>query len=147
MAGALVRGLTQSGAVRPDQLQVSDVDESKLAELKRRYCVATTTDNRTVALESDIVVIAVKPQVLDRVLVPISTAFDAHTLVVSIAAGVPIALLESKLPPKARVVRAMPNTAAIALASATAIAGGSHADANDLALAKGSSMPLAFASC
>src|SRR5262249_30251649 len=57
-------------------------------------------------------------------------------LVVSIAAGVPIQALETRLPQGARVVRAMPNTAAIALAGATAIAPGAHATPDDLDVAQ-----------
>jgi pyrroline-5-carboxylate reductase len=58
------------------------------------------------------------------------------TLVVSIAAGVPLAALEARLSPGARVVRSMPNVAALALAGATAIAAGTHADEDDMKAAK-----------
>ncbi|MGH7285552.1 MAG: pyrroline-5-carboxylate reductase, partial [Polyangiaceae bacterium] len=57
-------------------------------------------------------------------------------LLISVAAGVPIEALESRLPKNARVVRAMPNTPATALAGATAIAAGSHANDDDLAAAR-----------
>jgi pyrroline-5-carboxylate reductase len=61
-----------------------------------------------------------------------SSAFTADTLLVSIAAGVPIRSIEARLPAGVRVVRAMPNTAAIALAGATGIAPGVHATERDL---------------
>ena len=82
------------------------------------------------------VVIAVKPQIVDRILAPIAAALGEGDLVVSIAAGVPIEALEARLPAGARVVRTMPNTAAIALAGATAIAPGAHATAHDLEVAR-----------
>ena len=112
------------------------MDPAKLAELGKQHGIPTTQDNESAARASQVVVIAVKPQVVDRVLGAVGNALTQDTLVISIAAGVPIALLEGKLPTGTRVVRAMPNTPAIALASATAIAGGVNASAHDLAIAK-----------
>jgi pyrroline-5-carboxylate reductase len=136
MAGALIKGLLHSGTVNPAQIQASDVREERLAELAAAHGIATTKDNAELAAWADIVVLAVKPQVIDKVMVPISKAIRPHALVVSIAAGVPIESLESRLPPGTRVVRTMPNTAAIALAGATAIAPGTHASNEDLDLAR-----------
>jgi len=136
MAGALIKGLLHSGTVDPAQIQASDVREERLAELAAAHGIATTKDNAKLAAWADIVVLAVKPQVIDKVMVPIAKAVRPHALVVSIAAGVPIESLESRLPPGTRVVRTMPNTAAIALAGATAIAPGTHASNEDLELAR-----------
>jgi pyrroline-5-carboxylate reductase len=136
MAGALIKGLLHSGTVDPAQIQASDVREERLAELAAAHGIATTKDNAKLAAWADIVVLAVKPQVIDKVMVPIAEALRPHALVVSIAAGVPIESLESRLPPGTRVVRTMPNTAAIALAGATAIAPGTHASNEDLELAR-----------
>lgn len=85
---------------------------------------------------SDVVVLAVKPQIVDRVLAAIGTGLKEGAVVISIAAGVPIEAIESRLPANARVVRSMPNTAAIALAGATAIAPGTHATPHDLTIAR-----------
>jgi pyrroline-5-carboxylate reductase len=136
MAGALIKGLLHSGTVDPAQIQASDVREERLAELASAHGIATTKDNAELAAWADIVVLAVKPQVIDKVMVPIAKAVRPHALVVSIAAGVPIESLESRLPSGTRVVRTMPNTAAIALAGATAIAPGTHASNEDLELAR-----------
>ncbi len=136
MAGALVRGLLHSGTVTPEQIRASDVKDERLSELRSVHGIETTTDNEALARWADVVVIAVKPQIVDRILAPIASAQKDGDLVVSIAAGVPIEALEARLPERARVVRAMPNTAAIALAAATAIAPGSHADAHDIQVAR-----------
>lgn len=136
MAGALIKGLLHSGTVGPTQILASDVREERLAELAGKHGIAITKDNAKLAAWSDVVVLAVKPQVIDKVMVPIASALRPHTLVVSIAAGVPIEFIESRLPPETRVVRTMPNTAAIALAGATAIAPGTHASEDDLGLAR-----------
>ena len=81
------------------------------------------------------VLLAVKPQVVDRVLDQLSSALVPDTLVISIAAGVPIDVIEARVPTSVRVARAMPNTAAIALAGATGIAPGTRATAQDIEVA------------
>ncbi len=129
MAGAFIRGLLQSGTVTADQIRASDVSEERLAELRAKHGIQVTADNEEIARWADVVVIAVKPQIVDRILAPIAAALAEGDLVISIAAGVPIEALEARLPPGTRVVRTMPNTAAVALAGATALAPGAHATA------------------
>jgi pyrroline-5-carboxylate reductase len=85
----------------------------------------------------DVVVLAVKPQVIDKTLTAIAGDIGPNHLVISVAAGVSLAAMEAKLPPGTRVVRTMPNTPATALAGATALAAGTHATGADLARAKG----------
>jgi pyrroline-5-carboxylate reductase len=136
MAGALIRGMLASKRVEVRQIAASDVRKERLEELRQEYGITTYTSNPELVAWANVVVLAVKPQVIDRVLEPLSSVFLPDTLVVSIAAGVPIRALEARLPPSVRVVRAMPNTAAIALAGATGIAPGSRATERDLELTK-----------
>jgi pyrroline-5-carboxylate reductase len=132
MAGALIRGLLASKSVTAEQIVASDVRADHLKELEAKYGIKTFSDNRELAKVSNLVVLAVKPQVIDRVLDQMADCFAPDTLLVSIAAGVPIRSLEARLPAHVRVVRAMPNTAAIALAGATGIAPGSRATKEDI---------------
>jgi len=132
MAGALIRGLLASKSVTAEQIVASDVRAEHLKELEAKYGIKTFSDNRELAAASNLVVLAVKPQVIDRVLDQTADSFGPDTLLVSIAAGVPIRSLEARLPAHVRVVRAMPNTAAIALAGATGIAPGSRATQADI---------------
>jgi pyrroline-5-carboxylate reductase len=132
MAGALIRGLLASKSVTAEQIVASDVRSEHLKELETKYGIKTFSDNRELAAVSNLVVLAVKPQVIDRVLDQMADSFAPDTLLVSIAAGVPIRSLEARLPAHVRVVRAMPNTAAIALAGATGIAPGSRATQKDI---------------
>jgi len=136
MAGALIRGLLHSSTVTADQIQASDVKEERRAELERIYGIKATDDNEALVRWADVVVISVKPQIVDRVLGSIAAGLGEGDLVVSVAAGVPIEAIEARLPSSARVIRSMPNTAAIALAGATAIAPGSHATREDLEVAR-----------
>jgi pyrroline-5-carboxylate reductase len=93
-------------------------------------------ENRELVEWADVVLLAVKPQVIDRVLDDIRPVLQPNTLIISIAAGVPIRSIEARLENGARVVRAMPNTAAIVLAGATGIAPGAHATAEDITLTR-----------
>lgn len=136
MATALIRGLLLSRTVDAAQLRASDVKAARLGELAAEFEIETTTDNAALVAWADVVVIAVKPQIVDRVLPVIAAHLKPEALVISIAAGVSIETFESELPGSARVVRSMPNTAAIALAGATAIAAGTHADDADMAVAE-----------
>jgi pyrroline-5-carboxylate reductase len=136
MAGALIRGLLLSKTVEPDQIRASDLKAERLAELREKFGIQTTDDNTAISSWADVIVIAVKPQIVDRILQPLSASLNEGDLVISIAAGVPLDALEARLPANARVVRAMPNTAAIALAGATAIAPGTHASPADLEIAR-----------
>jgi pyrroline-5-carboxylate reductase len=134
MAEALARGLLEAGATSTAALRVSDPDALRRAHLSARYGIETTADNAAIAAWSDLLVLAVKPQVMDRALQSIVSALRPSALVVSIAAGVSTASIERALP-NARVVRAMPNAAAMVLAGATAVAAGSLAGHEDLELA------------
>jgi pyrroline-5-carboxylate reductase len=136
MASALVRGLLSSKTLRSDQIRGSDVRAEHLAELEKTYGIKTTTDNSELLAWANVVVLAVKPQVIDRVLDQIAGDFNSDTLLISVAAGVPIRSIEARLPAGARVLRAMPNTAAIALAGATGVAPGSRATADDVKFTK-----------
>jgi pyrroline-5-carboxylate reductase len=134
MAGALIRGLLHAKACAPEQLVATDVREERLEQLRTQFGVRTTTDNAAAAHDADVVVLATKPQVFDRLLTQIAGAVRPETLVVSIAAGVPAAAIEARLPAATRVVRTMPNTPAIV--EAGAIAAGTHATPADLALVR-----------
>jgi pyrroline-5-carboxylate reductase len=136
MAAALIRGLLHSETMAADQIRASDVKAERLAELHEKYGIETSTDNDEIVRWADVIVIAVKPQIVDRILAPIAAALKPGDLVISIAAGVPIEAFESRLPDEARVIRSMPNTAAMALAAATAISPGTHATEEDVATAK-----------
>lgn len=136
MAGALIRGLLHSATVKADQIRASDLKDERLAELRATFGIETTDDNDALVRWSDVIVISVKPQIVDRVLGAIGSGMSSGDLVISIAAGVPIDAIEARLPAGSRVVRAMPNTAAIALAGATAIAPGTHATREDVAVAR-----------
>jgi pyrroline-5-carboxylate reductase len=132
MGEALTKGLLRAGKTAPDSLVCSDPRAERREEIKQRYGVQVTGDNRAAADQADVVVLAVKPQIIDVLLEEIAPAIDARKLVISIAAGVPIGAIARKLGAGVRIVRTMPNTPALVGAGATALARGPHATEADL---------------
>ena len=135
MAEALIRGLLSAGACAPGDVWGSDPRPERCREIEAKYKIHATTDNCEVARRAAILVLSVKPQVMAAVLTEIAPSIGPKTLVVSIAAGIPLAVLEDALPGR-RVVRTMPNTPALVGAGATALAAGGHATPEDLQAAK-----------
>jgi pyrroline-5-carboxylate reductase len=136
MAEALIRGLIKGGHVAAERIIASAPRMERLDALARSYAIQITTDNCEIARKAGFIVLAVKPQILDKVLREIGDQLASGTLVVSIAAGVDTATIEEAVPDGVRVVRAMPNTPALVGAAATAISPGKHADQADLAMVR-----------
>ena len=136
MGEALISGLVLSKAAKPENIICSDIAEGLLKEIKTKYRISTTTDNIEVAKKSDIVIYATKPQILGSVLKETAAALDQSKLIISIAAGVPLAAIAAGLQKKLRLIRVMPNICAFVKESATAIAAGEFASQDDVALAR-----------
>jgi len=136
MGEALVSGLVQSKAAIPANIICSDVREEQLREVEEKYGVLTTTDNMEVITSSEIIIYCTKPQIIAAVLKETAPGLDMSKLIISIAAGVPLAAIESCLDKDLRLIRVMPNIAAFVKESATAIAAGSHVLEGDIELAK-----------
>lgn len=136
MAEALVSGLVLSQAAKPENIICSDISEDQLKNIEKKYNIQTTTDNCRVAKESEIVIFSTKPQILDKVLKETASFLDTSKLVISIAAGVPLAAIASGLHKELRLIRVMPNICAFVKESATAIAAGEYATKDDIALAR-----------
>jgi len=135
MGDALVSGLLGSGSSKPKNIICSDIRKDNLDEIKSKYKVRTTTSNIKAVSEADIVIYAVKPQLMASVLKETGKKLDMSKLVISIAAGVPLAAMESCIDKDMRLIRVMPNIAAAVKEAATAIAAGEHATKEDIALA------------
>ena len=132
MGGALLKGLLTAGRVKPGELVFSDPDPRRQEEMEK-LGVEAALDNAEV-MHSPVVVLAVKPQILRSVLEEIRDYTRPWQLVISIAAGVPLALLEEALH-NSRVIRAMPNAPLLVQAGMTALAPGSRATQEDITLA------------
>jgi len=135
MGEALISGLIVSGSSKPKSIICTDVREAKLEEIKKEYDVHTTMNNLEAVEASDIIIYAVKPQIIAAVLKETAEKLDMSKLVISIAAGVPMAAIESCLNKDLRLIRVMPNIAASVKEAASAIAAGGHATEEDIDLA------------
>jgi pyrroline-5-carboxylate reductase len=131
MAEAMIRGLIGAGVAEAGQVLASEPRRERRDELVNVYGIETTPDNTEAARRADILILAVKPQVMTRVLDEVRPHVKTSALVISIAAGIPLSVIEGHLP-RVRVVRTMPNTPALVGAGATAIAAGGHATTEDL---------------
>ena len=126
MASSLIKGLIASGH-SPQQIWVCDINQDALQTLSSTLGVNISISNEAIINEVDVVVLAVKPQVLKIVAESITTAVQSKKiLVVSIAAGVNQTSLAKWLGANVAIVRCMPNTPALVLTSATAL----HANQN-----------------
>lgn len=111
MAEALIRGMRLEGM---RDIIVSEPKEERRQYLESSYQVRTTASNQEVVAASEIIILAVKPQNMSSVLDEITAGVDEAKTVVSIAAGITLAYLQSKLK-TTRLVRVMPNTPALVL--------------------------------
>lgn len=132
MGEALISGLLGNGSTRPEQIICTDANPVKLEAMGTKYGVRTLADNIAAARAADIVIYAVKPQILAKVLRETADCLDMSKLVISIAAGVPLAAIESCLEKKLRLIRVMPNICAFVGESASAVAGGDNASREDV---------------
>jgi pyrroline-5-carboxylate reductase len=136
MAEALIKGLISAAVVEPGQIHGSDPRRERCEEMTGKFGIHTTLHNVDVVQKAEIVVLSVKPQILPQVLDEVAPHLRPQALLISIAAGTPVAAIERRLPRGTRVVRTMPNTPALVGAGATAIAAGGHATAEDLEIAR-----------
>ena len=109
MGAAMIKGLLHQGLLQPGQITAADPRAEHLSSLGERYGINITTSNLAAAEACDILVVAIKPQVMDQVLSELGGEVDHVRLVVSIVAGVPLGVLAEGLRNR-HVVRSMPNT-------------------------------------
>lgn len=134
MTEAILSRLLTQEVCSPGQVKVSDIANERLDYLVTRYQIEGFTDNIVVASSSQVLLLAIKPQIFANVAKPLASAVPTGCLVISILAGVPLGTLELAFP-ESPVVRVMPNTPATVGAGISAIAAGAHADQTHLDLA------------
>jgi len=112
MGGAMLSGWLEDG-LDPGQVLVQDPSPpQEMADLLAKYAISSASSFETLPEPPDVVLLAVKPQVMDNVLPSVAPHVGLDTLVISVAAGRSIASLRKHLPNDAAIVRAMPNTPA-----------------------------------
>jgi pyrroline-5-carboxylate reductase len=136
MGEAILKGLIAAQLIKPQQITVTDIIEVRLGYLRDTYTVQALTDNVTAVAPADLIILAVKPQDITQTIQGMASVVDDQKVVISIAAGVSTAKIESAFGKPVRVVRVMPNTPALVLAGAAGLCVGSHATPVDLEVAR-----------
>jgi pyrroline-5-carboxylate reductase len=135
MGEALIKGLIAAQAVEPRAIHATDVRAEHVRELARRYGITIAADNQALVRDTDVIVLAVKPQIMDGVLREVAASVTREKLLISIAAGVSTARLRAALGREARLIRTMPNTPALVLEGVAAIARAEHLEPGDIEVA------------
>jgi pyrroline-5-carboxylate reductase len=110
MAEALIKGLTGSRTVGPQQICAADPLADRLAFIQTTYGIHTAPDNQTLVQNAEVLVLAVKPQVAAEVLAVMAPFTGPDKLVISIVAGLTTAVMQKALAAGTRIIRTVPNT-------------------------------------
>ncbi|WP_042274848.1 pyrroline-5-carboxylate reductase [[Clostridium] dakarense] len=113
MAKAMIGGIVKSGLVNSENIISSDLNEKTLKSIKNEFNINTTTKSDEVVKNSDIVIVAVKPNIYDVVLESVKDFIDSDKIIVTIAAGKTISSIENVIGKDKKIIRTMPNTPAL----------------------------------
>jgi pyrroline-5-carboxylate reductase len=120
MASCLIGGMLAKGFPK-QQILVSEPNNASRERIASTYGVEVTEDNLSAVSSAQIILLAVKPQVMSQVAQNLASALSHQPIIVSIAAGVPVSALQSWLGEQLKIVRAMPNTPAMVQTGATGL--------------------------
>lgn len=113
MATAMIKGILNQHIFNPEQVKISDVSETALAKVKQEMGIQGSTDNKKTVEESDVLILAVKPQYYETVISEIKDDISPDQIVVTIAPGKTLAWLSECFGKNVKLVRTMPNTPAL----------------------------------
>lgn len=136
MGEALIKGLVAASVAPPEAIYASDTRLERLRALDRQYGIQLAPDNQELVRLVDVVIMAVKPQIMTPVLKEIAHVLTRRKLMISLAAGVSTGTIRAALGKEARLIRVMPNAPALVLEGATAIAKAEGLEAGDLETAE-----------
>ncbi len=131
MGEALVKGVLRAKLSSAGKIIVSDVDKKRCQILEKETGIKTTQENKKVTSGSDIIILAIKPNVMGDILEELKNDITPKHLVVSIAAGIPLSFIESFLNKGCRAIRVMPNTPCLVGETAAGYALGKKATRSD----------------
>ncbi|MDZ7697832.1 MAG: pyrroline-5-carboxylate reductase [Deltaproteobacteria bacterium] len=136
MATALIKGLIESKTYAPENLLAADCSEAAIKKISGDFGVECTPFNSDIVTESDVVVLSVKPQVIREVIENIKGGLRDNHLVISIAAGIPLKMIQDIIKKDIPLIRVMPNTPALVLHGVSALAAGPSATSAHMETAK-----------
>ncbi len=135
MATAIINGLIKNSVVPKEHINVFDINEKSLSIMREKGVNTLASSSETVS-QSDIIVLAVKPQNYEEVLLEIKNAVNESKIFVSIAAGISISYVQNTLSCKCPMVRVMPNTPLLLGKGATAVCASDNISDDDFSIVK-----------
>ncbi|XOF32641.1 MAG: pyrroline-5-carboxylate reductase [Candidatus Electrothrix sp. YB6] len=136
MGEALIRGMIESGRTAGENITVVEPINRRREYLAATYQVSSVETAEELAADSRVIILAVKPQITRPVLQQYRAHLTREHLVISIAAGIPLPLLEQGLGEDIHIIRVMPNTPALVLAGASAMSGNQNIRQEDMEIAQ-----------
>lgn len=136
MSEALVSGMLRAKVVEPASLLATDVAAARRTLFEDRFKIHVGHDNEEAVAWADVVILSVEPHILDSVCQDVRSALRQDHLIISVAAGYPLARLERVLGGDRQLVRAMPNTPSILGEGVTAVSMDPHTTAEGAQLAQ-----------
>lgn len=137
IAEAIIAGLLDANVVKSEQITVSNrANETRLQELHTKYGVKGTHNKQELLAHADVIFLAMKPKDIAEAIVPLKDYITSNQLVISLLAGVSTHSITDLLQKNVPIIRAMPNTSAAILKSATAISPSVHATEQHIRIAK-----------
>lgn len=112
LAQAIIKALIESKTLLPSQIFASNRTEGKLKKAAEAFLIQAVPSNEELIEKSDVIILGIKPQDLTEAIEPISSSFQPHQTVISLAAGVPLSSLRKLAGSAGAIIRVMPNTAA-----------------------------------
>lgn len=136
MGSIIAQGLISQEIISGKDITVTDIDAERRKILSSSMGLQVSDKNKDTVKNADVIILAVKPQNMAQTLKEIAPTINKSKIVISIAAGITTALVESNLAKGIRVIRVMPNTPALVSAGATAVTKGANATDEDIKLAR-----------
>jgi pyrroline-5-carboxylate reductase len=134
---SIIKGLLSTEQIRPGEIWVTNRSNTdRLQFLRQYYGIIPVFEKKIAASKADVIVLAIKPQDVFEALEELKGHITEKTMIISVLAGITTSLIEQTLDIKVPVVRAMPNTSAAVLESATGLSAGCYVSAEQLKLAE-----------
>ena len=132
MGKAMLGGILKSGLTNPKNIFVSVSSHESSLNLNKEFGVNSCCDNGFVCQNSDILILAVKPQLFKEISSELSKEIKNSSIIVSVMAGITLEALSYAFPNVSKIVRAMPNTPALCLEAMSAVAPNENVSKNEL---------------
>jgi len=136
MAHAIISGLLSCGVIKRKNIFSSDPSPQRRDQFSKEFSIETFSSNIQMVNKSDVIILAIKPQVMEKVLNELKGQIKQEHLLISIVAGIPIVFISKVLGNNLKIIRVMPNAPAIVKEGISAISHGKNISHKELALAE-----------